>query len=99
MSVHDAQPGDIYTDEQGKLWRIIGVCHQPTVTAEEVEGTLHDPNAPRFDGAQAIGVAAIQGLIGQHRAEIRKARQSGGTDGLMWNGWKRIWHREVETAG
>lgn len=47
MSVQDAEAGDIYADEAGKLWRIIGVCHEPTVIAEEVEGTLRDPNAPR----------------------------------------------------
>lgn len=93
MSVHDAEPGDIYADEQGKLWRIVGVCHEPTVIAEEVEGTLHDPHAPAApNAAQAIGVGWAQGLM--PRASIQKARRSGGMGGLMWNGWQRIWHND-----
>ena len=45
-TINDAQPGDIYIDANGKLWRILEVVREPTVTAEEVEGTLRDPNAP-----------------------------------------------------
>ncbi len=40
MSVHDAEPGDIYVDKDGKLWRVVGVCKDPTVTVEEVEGSI-----------------------------------------------------------
>lgn len=94
MSVHDAEPGDIYADEQGKLWRIVGVCHQPTVIAEEVEGTLNDPNAAQL--LPNIGVA-LGGQLGMPRAQIVKARRSGGTGGLMWSGWKRIWRKQPPT--
>lgn len=37
--VLDAQPGDIYVDENGKLWRVQWVCSQPTIGFEAVEGT------------------------------------------------------------
>lgn len=74
MSVHDAAPEDIYTDDHGKLWRVISICHEPTVEVEEVEGTLSDPG-------------------GLNRVRIVKIRRSGGTSGLMWSGWKRIWRR------
>lgn len=49
MSVHDAQPGDIYADAQGKLWRVISVCAEPTVTVEEVE-KLGQENVRRGGG-------------------------------------------------
>lgn len=87
MSVHDAEPGDIYVDRDSKLWRIVSICHQPTVVAEEVEGTLMDP-------AQ-IGALPQQFGIGA-RASINKRRQGGGTGGLMWQGWKRIFRKERE---
>lgn len=92
MSVHDAVPGDVYADEQGKLWRIVAVCHEPTVTAEEVEGTLHDPAVPM---QLFVGAGVAQG--GQHgmpRAQIVKARRTGATGGLIWSGWKRIWRND-----
>lgn len=37
MSVRDAEPGDIYADFNGKLWRVTGTCSEPTVYVEEVE--------------------------------------------------------------
>lgn len=37
MSVHDAEPADVYADANGKLWRVVGTCREPTVIVEEVE--------------------------------------------------------------
>jgi len=37
MSVHDAELGDVYVDDAGKLWRVVGICGEPTVIAQEVE--------------------------------------------------------------
>ena len=37
MSVHDAQPGDVYVDAGGKLWRCVGTCQEPTAIFEEIE--------------------------------------------------------------
>jgi hypothetical protein len=31
MKVHGAATGDIYVDENGKLWRCIATCKEPTV--------------------------------------------------------------------
>lgn len=88
MSVHDAEPGDIYADANGKLWRITGICHEPTVEAEEVEGTLHDPNALPLQGA-----LAAQFPLGA-RATINKRRLTGGTGGVTWRGWERIFRHK-----
>ena len=35
--VAHAQPRDVYADDQGKLWRVIAVCGEPTVTMQEIE--------------------------------------------------------------
>ncbi len=35
--IHDAKPNDIYVDADGKLWRVLGVCGEPTVLVEEIE--------------------------------------------------------------
>lgn len=94
MSVHGAEPGDIYADANGKLWRILFVVHEPTVTAEEIEGTLFDPNATTPPtAAQGLGQSIYQGLPPQ-RARIEKRKQIGAVGGLMWNGWKRIWRKD-----
>lgn len=46
MSVHDAEPGDIYADSRGKLWRVAGTCHEPTVIMREIERPDHVCGAP-----------------------------------------------------
>lgn len=99
MSVEDAEPGDIYADAIGKLWRIKSVYREPTVEAEEVEGTLNDPNAPKPLYTVAGG-GAIQGLMGPTiglRATIDKRIQRGFTGATMWTGWQRIFRREKAT--
>lgn len=83
MSVHDSQPGDIYVDEMGKLWRVIGVWTEPTVEVEEVEPSGFVPGPDAIDittGRQAEGT-------------FLRGRQFGGVNGLMWGGFKRI-HRQ-----
>jgi hypothetical protein len=37
VSVHDAEPGDIYVDAEGKLWRVLWTCREPTVCLQAVE--------------------------------------------------------------
>jgi hypothetical protein len=53
MSVHDAQPSDIYVDANGKLWRVVMTCSDPTVTVEEVEAETgaSTPGKGRRSGA------------------------------------------------
>ena len=35
--MRDAEPGDIYADKNGKLWRIMGMWREPVIIAEEIE--------------------------------------------------------------
>lgn len=76
MSVHDAKPNGIYADENGKLWRIIDVCPEPTV-----------PNAPFQEN-----LGAAQGRVGNIMppASLDKQRKPSGIRALMWNVWERI---------
>lgn len=84
-AVYDAEPGDIYAEPSGKLWRIVGVCREPTVIAEEVEG--HIPSAPGWGSA----VGMVAGPIPTSPPTIIKNRISGGIGGFMWEGFARIW--------
>lgn len=86
MSVHDAEVDDIYVDKQGKLWRCVTTCQQPTVTFEAVEGYVPSAN-PAGNAAAQFNVGAFV----PHTPEIVKPRCNGGIGGLMWEGWKRIW--------
>jgi hypothetical protein len=83
MSVHDAEPGDIYADKDGKLWRVVGVVRDPSVTVEEVEGSLCDPN-------NRNGIVSTRSEGPPRVASIEKRRQFGGVGGQMWNGFTRI---------
>jgi hypothetical protein len=95
MSVEDAEPDDIYADANGKLWRIKSVYREPTVEAEEVEGTLNDPNAPKYPmGAAGVGMGQLMGQIPTMRATIDKRIQRGFTGAAIWTGWQRIFRRE-----
>ncbi len=91
--ISDAQEGDIYTDDVNKLWRVTVVVHEPTVTVEEVEGTLHDPNRPQHFQVPGGGIGLFQGNLPQGLAEIRKAQRSKPTGDPLWRGWTRIWRR------
>lgn len=44
MPVHEAQPMDVYTDENGKLWRVVGIFGEPAVIVEEIESK--SPESP-----------------------------------------------------
>lgn len=52
MSVHDAEPNDIYVDAAGKLWRVVGVCGEPTVIVREIE-----PETPESPVTRSGGVS------------------------------------------
>lgn len=54
MSVHDAQPGDVYVDDAGKLWRVVGVCGEPTVIVEEVETKAPGDGTRRSGGVSGF---------------------------------------------
>jgi hypothetical protein len=96
MDIADAAEGDIYVDDIGKLWRVTMVVHEPTVTVEEVEGTLYDPNRPTAFHQQLGGLVGI----GQNQlalpAEIRRIRRSHFIGDKIWQGWKRIWRKPMQ---
>jgi hypothetical protein len=59
MRVHDAAIGDIYVDENGKLWRCIATCKEPTVL--EMMGKLGMPMI--FIGISMVLVQFSNALI------------------------------------
>jgi streptogramin lyase len=54
MSVHDAEPQDIYVDAQGKLWRCIGMISEPTALFEEVEAEALNINRRQYGGVSGL---------------------------------------------
>ncbi len=91
MIPSDAAAGDVFTDATGKLWRVQSIQHEPTVTMDEVEGTLHDPNAPVSYLPNIIPMQ-LSGLA-VPRASIVKRSMSGAIGAAMWNDFMRIWRR------
>lgn len=86
MSVHDAELGDIYVDEQGKLWRVIALTREPVVEVEEVEGRAYNPQSHAY--AQQLSCVPSSAEV-----PIIRDRKSGGVSGFMWKGFKRIWRK------
>lgn len=54
MSVHDAKPGDLYVDGSGKLWRVVGVCGEPTVIVREVESAAPESPVQKSGGVSGF---------------------------------------------
>lgn len=54
MSVHDAELGDLYVDESGKLWRVVALCGEPTVHVQEVESLTPDSPVKRSGGVSGF---------------------------------------------
>lgn len=54
MSVHDAEPNDLYVDAEGKLWRVVGVCGEPTVIVQEVESNSTGGPLKRSGGVSGL---------------------------------------------
>lgn len=75
----DTEPGDIFVDENGKLWRVSWITTHPTTCLEEVEGTLVDD-------------AALSAFYGSPQKHIHKAQRSGALNCLLFEGFKVI-HR------
>ncbi len=84
--VHDSNPGDIYADKDGRLWRVISYCAEPTVYMEAVE-----PDPP-MDPNYAQQLQQIQSQ--PRTIELYRQKQRGGVNGLMWEGFKRIYRPE-----
>lgn len=53
MSVHDAEPQDLYVDKGGRLWRVVGVWRGDTVVSmQEVESATPDSPVQMHGGAR-----------------------------------------------
>ncbi len=50
MSIHDAQPSDVYADQDGKLWRVVSICGEPTVCVQEIEPNATSETPQRRSG-------------------------------------------------
>lgn len=81
--MENCNPGDLYMDGNGRLWRVIGYCAEPSVTMEAVE-----PEEP-MNPAYANQIASM--APAQTRISLYREKMSGGVNGLMWQGFKRIY--------
>jgi hypothetical protein len=52
--IHDAEPSDIYVDEAGKLWRVVGVVGEPSVIVEEIETKTPDNPVRKNGGVSGL---------------------------------------------
>lgn len=52
--MHDAKPGDIYEDANGKKWLVYGICQEPTVFAEELEVIHPNPAVRKIGGVNGF---------------------------------------------
>lgn len=48
------KPGDLYIDPAGQVWRVVGVCMEPTVTMDRLSSVRDmergSPYEPRISG-------------------------------------------------
>jgi len=82
MSVHDAELGDLYTDESGKLWRVVGLCREPTVHVQEVESLTPDSPVKQSGGVSGL---MWQGFKRIHRPEKQKPKTDGFSRRSDWH--------------
>ncbi len=40
--MHSAELQDLFIDDDGRLWRVVAICGEPTVTVQEVEPEVPD---------------------------------------------------------
>lgn len=45
---HGAEPGDLYVDDAGQVWKVLSYCPAPTVTLERLDPPYEDysPDTP-----------------------------------------------------
>ena len=86
MSVRDAVPGDIYVDPDGKLWRVISTCKEPTVTLEAVEPKGFIPEPPNM--LQPFP------MVDHSAGRYLRDRKGGAVSAPIFEGLRRIWRRE-----
>jgi hypothetical protein len=77
MSVHDAEPSDIYVDDSGKLWRVVGVCGEPTVIVEEIEPASPESPVRRHGGVSGVMWRGWKRIHRQTTPDPKKYRMDG----------------------
>jgi len=92
--MRDAKPCDIYVDENGKLWRCMATCTEPTVTFEEVEGRTMSSNAQLSGLFRQSSQAQAMQSVANYSPPIIKDRKSGAIGASIWEGWRRIFRPE-----
>lgn len=78
--VQKAKPMDVFADADGKLWRVIGTCSEPTVYMQEIE------RSPDFENVENTP---------EYKTGARR-RMNGGVGGAMWEGFKLIYRPEIK---
>lgn len=56
MSVHGAEPSEIYEDKHGARWLVVSVCNEPTVRMQRIEGVWREHSTPEV---MAGGVSGL----------------------------------------
>ena len=84
MSIHDAEPNDIYIDEFGKLWRVVGIVGEPSVIVEEIEADERGvkPSVRKNGGVNSL---MWRGWKRIHRPEKPKPPQRPSTERQGWH--------------
>jgi hypothetical protein len=48
--MNDAELMDVYADSSGKLWRVVGICGEPTIIVQEIESLSPESPVQRHGG-------------------------------------------------
>lgn len=84
----DAINGDVYVDEEGKLWRVIYTCPEPTLCMEELE-PHPQPNPVLLHQAMQNCQTPLTLPLPPRR------KKEGGVSGQIWNGFKRVYRKQT----
>jgi len=74
MSVHNAEPGEIYEDAKGDRWLVISILPEPSVTMQRIQPQYFD-NSPKPD-QQGGGISGAMWNGFAKIADAPKRRES-----------------------
>lgn len=63
--MYKAEPGDVYVDANGTLWRVTSICREPTVNVESVEpeGYTVDDQSGEWEFVRTKKGGGVTGLM------------------------------------
>jgi hypothetical protein len=74
MSVHDAEPGDIYLDARGCLWKVVGTWREPVIDMVQID----DPRVSVLDHSmRPHQLGGVSGLMWQGFKRLLKIEDLG----------------------